>query len=180
MRARSAPGVPRLETWGWNNHEVRLRGLWARPSRETHHMRSRNELYVHLVWATWDRQPLLTPDRRDLIYRAIATSCADLRCEVLAIGGMPDHVHLLVRIPPSVAPAALVKQVKGASSHLANPVHGRGATFRWQGGYGAFTVSRHHVARVRGYVLNQERHHAENRLAPDFELPPVDKPSSTR
>ena len=85
--------------------------------------------------------------------------------EVIAIGGMEDHVHLLVRMPATLSAAALVKQVKGASSHLVNPVHGQGATFRWQGRYGAFSVSRQHVERIRRYVLNQESHHREGRTA---------------
>ena len=50
---------------------------------------------VHFVWATWDRQPLITEDIERGLWRYIETVCTDDHCEVLAIGGMPDHVHLL-------------------------------------------------------------------------------------
>jgi putative transposase len=132
-------------------------------------VRSYAEIYLHLVWGTWDRHPLLTGDRVETVYRAIHHECTGMGAEVIAIGGMEDHVHLLVRVPASLAPSDLVKQVKGASSHLVNPVHGRAATFRWQGRYGAFSVSRQHVERIRRYVLNQEAHHREGRIAPFLE-----------
>jgi REP element-mobilizing transposase RayT len=82
---------------------------------------------------------------------------------------MEDHVHLLARVPTSLSTADLVKQVKGSSSHLVNPAHGRQATFRWQGGYGVFSVSRQHVSRIRRYVLNQEEHHRAGQIAPYLE-----------
>jgi putative transposase len=129
------------------------------------------EIYVHLVWGTWDRLDLLTGDRVETAYRAIVQECAGLGAEVIAIGGMADHVHLLVRIPASLSPAALMKQVKGSSSHLINPVHGARAAFRWQGGYGVFSVSRQDVPRIRRYVLHQEEHHLEGRTVPYLEPP---------
>ena len=76
------------------------------------------ELYVHLVWATWDRLPVLTPAVERIVYAAIADKCRDMNCEPLAIGGVADHVHLLVRLNPAVAISDLVKEVKGSSSHL--------------------------------------------------------------
>jgi putative transposase len=127
------------------------------------------EIYLHLVWGTWDRQPFLTGGRAETVYRAIVAECANLRVEVIAIGGMADHVHLLVSVPASVSAAALVKQVKGSTSHLMNPVHGAQAPFRWQGGYGVFSVSRQHLARIRRYVLNQEEHHRDGRTVPYLE-----------
>jgi len=127
------------------------------------------EIYLHLVWGTWDRHPFLTGERVETVYRAIHHECTEMRAEVIAIGGMEDHVHLLVRVPASLSASDLVKQVKGSSSHLVNPQHGRQAEFRWQGGYGAFSVSRQHVDRIRRYVLNQEAHHRAGQIAPYLE-----------
>ena len=74
----------------------------------------------------------------------------------------------LTCIPTTVSVAQLVKQVKGSSSHL---VSQRLRTpFKWQGGYGAFTVSPRHVPKVRDYVLTQERHHADGSTHPMLEL----------
>ncbi|HEX9938556.1 MAG TPA: transposase [Longimicrobium sp.] len=76
-------------------------------------------------------------------------------------------MHLLVRMPSTLSPAAVAKQLKGASSHHLNHGSGNRPVFRWQGGYGAFSVSRQHVDRIRRYVLNQAEHHHGGRVA-DF------------
>jgi len=130
------------------------------------------QLYLHLVWSTWDRYPILTDKVRPDVYRAIQAECARLATDVIAIGGIDDHVHLFVRMPTTLSPAGLAKQVKGASSHLANHALAKVPFFRWQGGYGAFSVSKNHVPRIRDYVLYQEEHHRLGRLIPDLEPPP--------
>jgi putative transposase len=131
---------------------------------------SYSQLYVHLVWATWDRLPLITPDLRPALYGAIQKECSDLRVEVIALGGVADHVHLLVRIPTTVCVAELAKQVKGDSSHLVTHRVPGGAEFKWQGAYGAFSVSQSDVPRIREYILNQEAHHRDGRVDPEWEL----------
>jgi REP element-mobilizing transposase RayT len=128
---------------------------------------SHAELYVHLVWSTWDRVPLLAGEVRDSAYRLLQDECRRMGVEVMAIGGVEDHVHLLVRMPAAVSTAAVVKQLKGATSHALNSGSGNRPFFRWQGGYGAFSVSRQHVERIRQYVLNQPEHHGRGRVA-DF------------
>ncbi|MEO7716763.1 MAG: IS200/IS605 family transposase [Capsulimonas sp.] len=126
-------------------------------------------VYVHLVWATWDRLPLLVGERKTEVYTAIQRECAVLRADVLALGGVVDHVHLLIDLPPTVSISNLVKQVKGASSHLAS-ARGNGATpFKWQGAYGAFTLARQDVPYVRDYIQNQELHHRNHSIDPDLE-----------
>jgi putative transposase len=165
-----------LETRRWNGNKSAFADYAAAwlfvPTLTTAAiMRSYAEIYLHLVWATWDRHPLLTGDRLEAVYRAIHHECIALGAQVIAIGGMEDHVHLLVRVPASLSASDLVKQVKGASTYMVNPAHGREAPFRWQGRYGAFSVSRHHVERVRGYVLNQEGHHRSGQTAIHLEPP---------
>ena len=95
-----------------------------------------------------------------------------LRSDVLAIGGIEDHVHVLVRPATSIAPADLVKRMKGASSHMVNHDIGCQTYFKWQGGYGAFSVSKRHVPMIRSYVTRQEEHHREQRLFELLEPPP--------
>jgi putative transposase len=129
------------------------------------------QLYLHLVWSTWDRHPFLVGEVRERIYECIQAECVNLRVEVIAIGGIEDHVHLLVRAPPTIAPADLVKRVKGASSHLVNHVIHAPFYFKWQGAYGAFSVSKRHVPLVREYVLRQAEHHRDLSLYPQLEPP---------
>ncbi|HEX5726214.1 MAG TPA: IS200/IS605 family transposase [Longimicrobiaceae bacterium] len=136
------------------------------------------QLFVHLVWSTWDRAPFLTAQIQPLVYDCLQGECSRLGADVIAIGGIEDHVHLLARIPTTVSIAGLVKQLKGSSSHLVS--HRLGETFKWQGGYGAFTVSKSNVPRVRSYVLRQEEHHRHGTLY--LEVEPREaraKPSST-
>ena len=121
---------------------------------------SRVEVFLHLVWSTWDRAPLLSPDVRERVYLCIRHEAARLRAEVIEIGGIEDHVHVLVRLPATISISNLVKHLKGASSHLANH-EVLPAGFKWQGGYGATSISPRHLQRVRRYVLDQERHHRD-------------------
>jgi len=92
-----------------------------------------------------------------------------LKCDVLAIGGIEDHVHLLVRFPTTLAVAPLLKEVKGASSHLMTHEVMPSEFFKWQGGYGAFTVSKNGVKAVENSIANQKKHHAEKGLVEDWE-----------
>ncbi len=126
-------------------------------------------LFVHLVWATWDRLPLLDPALRDRVYRCILAEAQGMNCSVGAIGGVEDHVHLLVRCSPVVAVSVLVKQVKGASSRLVQREIRPGEFFKWQGSYGAFSVAEPDIARVRRYIRHQEEHHRTGRLSPALE-----------
>ncbi|HEX2076088.1 MAG TPA: IS200/IS605 family transposase [Longimicrobium sp.] len=129
---------------------------------------SRGEVYVHIVWSTWARAPLLAPEVRPRVYLCIREEAARLRSEIVAIGGIEDHVHVLLRLPATVALATLVKQLKGLSSHLTNhEILPRG--FTWQGGYGATSVSPRAVPRVRDYILRQEDHHRDGTIYPGAE-----------
>jgi putative transposase len=116
-------------------------------------------VYLHLVWATWDRKPLIQAEIQDPVYRAILRQVKTMRCEPVAIGGMPDHVHLLLRFPTTVSIAEVVQHAKGASSYLITREVARGAFFKWQHHYGAFSITKSHVDVVREYILHQEEHH---------------------
>ena len=97
-------------------------------------------VYVHLVWATWDRSPLLDAAIERAVQRAIEAKATALGADVLAIGGVEDHVHLLVRLPATITIAELARGVKGASAHLVNHRLRPGESFQWQGSYAAFSV----------------------------------------
>jgi putative transposase len=83
--------------------------------------------------------------------------------------GIEDHVHVLTRFPPTTTIAEIVKHAKGASSNLMTQQIARGEFFKWQGYYGAFTLSKGLVPRVRDYVLTQEEHHRTGRLSEELE-----------
>ena len=127
------------------------------------------QLYVHMVWATWDRLPLITPDIEERVYACIANKCRQHKCEPLAIGGIEDHVHLLTRFPTTIAIATLAKEVKGASSHLVTHEIKPDDFFKWQGAYGAFTLRKSEVSQVQRYIRNQKQHHVDNILNEEWE-----------
>lgn len=127
------------------------------------------QLYLHCVWATWDRMPLLVPSIEQSVYSAVLARCYELKCEPVAIGGMPDHVHVLVRLASTLAVAHFVKDVKGASSHLVTHQAAPAEFFKWQGSYGAFTVSKESLPAARAYVERQKEHRIGGEVVSDWE-----------
>ncbi|MBI2301663.1 MAG: IS200/IS605 family transposase [Armatimonadetes bacterium] len=135
-----------------------------------------NEAFLHLVWGTCDRAPLLREPLREQVYACIRAECHKLEVQVLDIGGTEDHVHLLVRLDPNCSIALLVNQAKGVSSHPANHAGGAKALFRWQGGYAVIAVGPREVDRVRAYIRGQAEHHAGGRGG-DAEMEPLEVPT---
>ena len=132
-------------------------------------MASYTQLYIHLVWATWDRLPLINPDVEPQLYAILAAKSKELGCMPLAIGGVADHIHMLIHFLPTLTIARLVGEMKGASSHAMTHSILHGAFFKWQGSYGGFTVSKRSVPQIRAYILNQKVHHANGSLLVELE-----------
>lgn len=117
--------------------------------------------YYHAIFSTKGRANLIAPELEARLYPFLGGILRDLRCAMLAVNGMPDHLHLLVQYRPDLSHSDLLRHIKGRSSkwiHETFPLH---ATFAWQKGYGGFTVSRSAVEDVRSYIENQKRHHAK-------------------
>ncbi|MEI2582566.1 IS200/IS605 family transposase [Scytonema sp. PRP1] len=130
------------------------------------------QLYLHYVWATWDRLPLITPDIQKLVSASIIKECEQLKCTVIAVGGIEDHVHLLTSFPPTLTISDLIKQIKGSSSHFMTHEVKPGEFFKWQGSYGAFTVSHDAIDKVANYIRNQPIHHSQKSIISTWELTP--------
>ena len=128
-------------------------------------------LYIHLVWSTWDRAPLITPDIERALYREMEQEANRMNCKVLAMGGIEDHVHLLLEMPPTVAVSDVVKQIKGASSLFVNDHLRPDHNFKWQAAYGAFSVSRWDVNQTVGYIESQKEHHSAGTTKASLEMP---------
>ncbi len=119
-------------------------------------------LYYHLVWATRNRELLITPTVEPKLYAYIISKAAELELYVYAINGCSDHVHLLVAIPPKHAVADVVKNLKGASAHYINHHLNLEYTFGWQRGYGALSLGERQRDIAESYIRRQKQHHGEN------------------
>lgn len=128
------------------------------------------QLYLHYIWSTWDRLPLITPDIQKSFYAAIIHECEQLKCTVIAVGGIADHVHLLTGFPVTISISELIKQIKGSSSHFITHEVKPGEFFKWQGSYGAFTVSHDAIDHVANYIRNQATYHQKKSIIPHWEL----------
>ena len=132
-------------------------------------------LFLHFVWTTKRRQAWLLPEVEERLFAVMIAEAKELGCQVLAINAMPDHVHLLVHAPTTIRPMEVMRQVKGVSSRFATDTLGI-TGFAWQEGYGVFSVSRNHVARVCNYIWNQKEHHAVGSTWPSLEVSARDSP----
>jgi REP element-mobilizing transposase RayT len=117
-----------------------------------------SNLSVHVVFSTKDRIPLMTRSLRKDLFRYIGGIVRGLGGTVVAIGGMPDHAHLVARLPTNMCVSEFVGNVKANSSKWMNE-RATNLKFGWQRGYGAFSISQSVVSSVAQYVRNQERHH---------------------
>lgn len=104
------------------------------------------------------------------MYGYILGKATALGCAVHAIGLMPDHVHLVVSVPPRVAIADCAQRLKGSSAHSANGLSsGEGTRFAWQRGYGVFSLGSRQLDATVDYVRQQKLHHEQGNTTPALE-----------
>ena len=120
-------------------------------------------LFYHAVWGTKNRLELIDPVWEKDLYGYIWGKATALECIPHAIGGISEHIHVAISIPPKLSVATLIGQLKGASSHHINENY-TGGSFMWQAEYGVFSFSEKSLSTVVDYVNNQKRPHADNTL----------------
>jgi len=114
-------------------------------------------LWIHLIWSTKNREPILVPDLRKELFAVVLDIARDYEIFIDCINGVDDHVHLLVRLRTDQSVADIVKTIKGNSwEHFR---HDEEKYIAWQDGFAAFSVSPDNLKRVRNYIDNQEAHH---------------------
>ncbi|HWG45766.1 MAG TPA: IS200/IS605 family transposase [Gemmataceae bacterium] len=119
------------------------------------------KVYLHVVFSTKHRQPILADEWRDELFRVMGGATNNLGCQSLIVGGVADHVHLLLALSRTITIADAVGKIKSTSSLWVNQTRGLSNAFHWQGGYGAFSVSQSNVEAVREYIRRQPEHHAK-------------------
>jgi putative transposase len=121
--------------------------------------------HLHVVFSTKERRRLIAPPIQPKLWSYMAGIARNHDFLVLANGGMEDHVHLLVQLPPALALARAVLLLKSNSSKWMNE---RGTKFAWQEGYGAFSVSSSNLGAVERYIANQAQHHRKMTFEQEF------------
>jgi putative transposase len=120
---------------------------------------------VHIVFSTKERRKIIPRDMKERVWSYIAGICKQEKIFVHAVGGMEDHVHLLLQIPPTMTLAEAVRTVKSNSSSWMKQEIKK---FAWQEGYGGFSVSKSQIPVVVRYIKNQERHHKKMSFEDEF------------
>ena len=116
-------------------------------------------LHVHVVFSTKNRVALIDDDLQPRLFEYIGGILRGCDSALIAAGGMPDHVHLLVSLGKRSSMADVVRTVKTNSSKWIHETFDDRRQFTWQSGYGAFAVSYSNIEEVRTYLANQAEHH---------------------
>ena len=125
-----------------------------------------SNLLFHIVFSTKDRLPLITSSLRPRLYEYMGGTIRGLGGCLIEIGGISDHVHILINIKPTARLSDFMRELKSSSSKWANEV--TNGNFEWQTGYGVFTVSMSQIDAVQRYIQNQERHHVGINFEDEF------------
>lgn len=119
------------------------------------------KVWIHLVFSTKNREPLLTKDIRQKVHDHIIQNCKEKEIFVLAVNGYTDHLHCLISLGKEQSIAKVAQLIKGESSFWINKNNITKGRFMWQDDYYACSVSESAVGVVKAYIQNQEAHHTK-------------------
>ena len=126
------------------------------------------QLLYHFVWSTKERRPIITANIKDSLYDYMGGTFRSLKCTPVLFGGVADHVHICVEVPPRYALAEIIRNVKVSSTKWVRQNYVSASGFEWQEGYGAFSVSPSAREAVLKYIRNQEAHHSQVNFKEEF------------
>ena len=133
-------------------------------------LHSYSRVWLHLVWATLERRPLL-PKPAAMKLSGYLTDYAKQKCIYMKINFVnADHVHALIDLPTNLSVEEVMQLFKGGSSHWINESNLVADKFGWGRGYGVFSVSESGIAEVCAYIANQEEHHRKRNFVEELRL----------
>ena len=118
-----------------------------------------SQIYIQVVFAVKHRAALIDKSFEERLYQYITGTVQNKGQKMLAINGMPDHIHFFIGMKPSCCLSDLVREVKKSSNEMVNENKLSNFKFNWQEGYGAFSYSHSQIDNVVKYILNQKAHH---------------------
>jgi putative transposase len=126
------------------------------------------QLYVHVVFSVKGRQSLIQSVWKSELYKYICGVVNGNEQKVYAIGGVADHIHILLSIKPNIALSDLVRDIKANSSKWINEKQYVIGKFKWQEGFGAFSIAHSYLDNVISYINNQEQHHHKKTFKEEY------------
>jgi putative transposase len=126
------------------------------------------QLYIQFVFAVQNRISLIQPDWEEDLYKYVTGIARNHKHKMIAINGMPDHLHVFVGLNPTQSMSDFMRIMKGESSEWINSKKFIKGKFSWQAGYGAFSYGRSQIDQVYNYVMNQEKHHERKSFRQEY------------
>ncbi len=126
------------------------------------------QIHIHTVFSVQNRMSLINKSWQERLYKYIISIIQKHGHKVLAIGGIPDHIHILFGFRPTQALSNLIQEVKRDSSEWINKERLTMGRFSWQEGYGAFSYSKSNIAQVINYIVTQEEHHKKKTFLEEY------------
>jgi len=126
------------------------------------------QLHIQFVFAVQNRISLIDPAWETELFKYITGIVQNHKHKMIAIGGMPDHLHVFVGLHPTQSISNLMQIVKGESSEWVNKKGFVKGKFQWQEGYGAFSYGHSQVNQVYNYVINQKEHHKKRSFLDEY------------
>ncbi len=131
-------------------------------------VKSMSAIYVHLIFCTKQRRPILNPGIMKDLYSYIGGICRNLECPMMAISGVRDHLHILCSMSRTISASTLVEGIKKSSSKWIKNKGQEYSDFQWQAGYGAFSIGQSGVSSLRAYIEKQEEHHKRQTFQDEY------------
>lgn len=117
---------------------------------------------MHCVFSTKDRRPIIDQEMKERLHAYLGGIGREHKMKALAVGGVEDHIHLLLSLPSTMAVSKAMQLLKGISSKWIHENFSEKGSFSWQEGYGAFSIGISDVERTVSYIANQEAHHRKH------------------
>jgi len=127
-----------------------------------------SSLFYQFVFSIKNRERWIVPGIEERVWAYLAGIAVEDKMHPVAIGGMDDHIHLLLNLPTAIAPSKAVQLIKGGSSLWIHKTFPSLKAFGWQDGYGVFTVSKSALPEVEAYIRNQREHHRNKTFQEEY------------
>jgi putative transposase len=127
-----------------------------------------SQIYIQIVFSPYKRKNLISNNWSEELYKYIGGIIKNKGQKLIAVNGMPDHIHIFVNIKPSISVSDLVRDIKNNSTNFINEKRLVKGIFSWQGGFGAFSYSLSQIDTVYNYIMNQKEHHNKESFKEEY------------